>query len=68
MIIWSSVCAAPHSMEAIGESGEADDGEVLAPEARGDPAHRRGHDRGGDDVGGEHPGDLVARGGRLPCM
>ena len=38
----------------------ADDEEVLASEARGKPSDRRGHDRGRDDVGRQHPGDLVA--------
>ncbi|PAV70526.1 hypothetical protein WR25_16387 [Diploscapter pachys] len=49
-----------------GDGGEADDRpqhQPLAPEPPGQPAGQRGHDRGGDDVGGEHPGDLLARGG-----
>ena len=45
-----------------GEAGDADDEQLLAPEAVGHPADRRGHDGGGDDVGGEHPVDLVERG------
>ena len=45
-----------------GEAEQAGDEEVLAPEACRHPANRRGHDRGRDDVGGQHPGDLV--GGR----
>ena len=44
-----------------GEAGGADDEQLLAPEARRHPAERRGHDRGGDDVGGQHPVDLVLR-------
>ena len=42
-----------------GETDDADDEQPLATEACGEPAHRRGHDRRGGDVGGEHPGDLV---------
>ena len=34
----------------------------LAAITRRHPADRRGHDRGGDDVGGQHPVDLVERG------
>ena len=34
----------------------------LRPNRFGEPADRRGHDRGGDDVGGQHPVDLVERG------
>ncbi len=45
-----------------GEAGRADDEDALAAEAVGDPSHRRGHDCGGDDVGGQHPVDLVLRG------
>ena len=45
-----------------GEAGDADDEQLLAAEAVGHPADRRGHDGGGDDVGGEHPVDLVERG------
>src|SRR5262249_33593728 len=35
------------------------DEQALSAEAVGNPADRRRHDRGGDDVGGEHPVDLV---------
>ena len=42
-----------------GEAGDADHEQPLAAEADGHPADRRGHDGGGDHVGGEHPGDLV---------
>ena len=42
-----------------GEADDADDEQPLAAEARGEPADRRGHDRRGGDVGGQHPGDLV---------
>ena len=45
-----------------GEAGDADDEQLLAAEAVGQPADRRGHDGGGDDVGGQHPVDLVERG------
>ena len=44
-----------------GEAGRADHEDALAAEAVGDPAHRRCHDRGGDDVGGQHPVDLILR-------
>ena len=44
------------------EAARAEDEDALAAEAVGDPAHRRGHDRGGDDIGGQHPVDLVLRG------
>ena len=43
------------------KAARAQDEDALAAEAVGDPAHRRGHDRGGDDVGGQHPVDLVLR-------
>ncbi len=42
-----------------GEAGGADDEQLLAAEARRHPAERRGHDRRGDDVGGQHPVDLI---------
>ena len=32
-------------------------------EARRQPTHRCGHDRGGDDVAGQHPGGFVRGGG-----
>ena len=44
-----------------GEAGGADDEQLLAAEPRRAPAERRGHDRGGDDIGGQHPVDLVLR-------
>ena len=51
-----------------GEADEADHEKRLAAEPRGEPADRRGHDRRGDDVGGQHPGDLVRLADRLPCI
>ncbi len=51
--------AAQHRGE--GEAGGADDEQLLAAEPHRRPAERRGHDRGGDDVGGQHPVDLVLR-------
>ncbi len=51
--------AAQHRRD--GEARGADDEQLLSPEARRHPAERRGHDRGGDDVGGQHPVDLVLR-------
>ena len=51
--------AAQHRSE--GETGGADDEQLLAPETSRHPAERRSHDRGRDDVGGQHPVDLVLR-------
>src|SRR5581483_3826305 len=45
-----------------GEAHDADDEEPLAAETIRQPADRGGHDRCGDDVGGQHPVDLVERG------
>ena len=45
-----------------GETGDADDEQLLAAEAVGEPADRRRHDGGGHDVGRQHPVDLVERG------
>ena len=42
-----------------GESRHRDEIEPLAPEAGGEPSRRRCHDGGGDDIGGEDPGDLI---------
>ena len=33
----------------------------LRPTRVASPAERRGHDRGGDDIGGQHPVDLILR-------
>src|SRR3546814_6388235 len=44
---------------------EADDRDLhqpLASESAGEPAGERRHDRGGDDVRGQYPGDLIGRG------
>ena len=49
----------PAQHRGDGEAGGADDEQLLAAEARRHPAERRGHDRGGDDVGGQHPVDLI---------
>ena len=51
----------PAQHRGDGEAARAQDEDALAAEAVGDPANRRGHDRGGDDVGGQHPVDLVLR-------
>ena len=56
-----SVCAMPHSIEATVKPTRQRTEQVLAAEARREPADRRRHDRGRDDVGGQHPGDLVER-------
>ena len=45
-----------------GEAGDGDEEQALAPEPAGEEAGRRRHDRGGDDVGGQHPVDLVLAG------
>ena len=45
-----------------GEAGGADDEQLLAADARRQPAERRGHDRRRDDVGGQHPVDLILGG------
>ena len=42
-----------------GEAGDGDQEQALEPEPAGEEAGRRRHDRGGDDVGGQHPVDLV---------
>ena len=51
----------PAQHRGDGKAARAQDEDALAAEAVGDPAHRRGHDRRGDDVGGQHPVDLVLR-------
>ena len=58
----ADVLRQPAQHGSDGEAGGADDEDALAAEAVGDPAHRRGHDGGRDDVGGQHPVDLVLRG------
>ena len=48
-----------------GSDGESRNGNEEKPpdtEPAGEKAGRRRHDRGGDDVGGQHPGDLVLAG------
>jgi hypothetical protein len=45
-----------------GEAGDRHQEHHLAADAVGQEAGQRGHDRGGDDVGGQHPGDLLGRG------
>ena len=42
-----------------GEPCGANDEQLLAAEARRHPAERRGHDCGRDDVGSQHPVDLI---------
>ena len=49
--------AAQHRRD--GEAGDRDQEQPLEPEPAGQKAGRRRHDRGGDDVGGQHPVDLV---------
>ena len=60
--ICSMFCASAAQQRRDREAADADDEQLLAAEAVGQPADRRGHDRGGDDVGGQHPVDLVERG------
>ena len=62
--ICSIECARPHSNEAKRETGDADQKQPLAPKAVGEPADRRGEDRRRDDVGRQHPVDLIDRGGQ----
>jgi hypothetical protein len=42
-----------------GEAGRADDEQLLAAESRREPAERRSHDGGRDDIGRQHPVDLI---------
>ncbi len=45
-----------------GEAGHREQEHGLAAQPIGQPAGQRRHDRGGDDVEGQDPGDLVLRG------
>ncbi len=45
-----------------GKADHRDQEHVFDAEAAGEPAGQRRHDRGGDDVRGDDPGDLVLRG------
>ena len=45
-----------------GEARDREHEHDLDAEAAGEPAGQRHHDRRGDDVGGQHPGDLILRG------
>jgi hypothetical protein len=51
----------PAQHRSDGEAGETGEEQVLAAEARREPADRRGEDRGRNDIRSEHPGDLVER-------
>ncbi len=51
----------PQSIEATVKPATEQQEHALAAEAVGQPAGERRHDRRGDDVGGQHPGDLVLR-------
>ena len=53
--------AMPQSIEATTKPADRGDEELAQAHAVGEPAGHRRHDRRGDDVGGEHPGDLVLR-------
>ena len=53
--------ATPHSAEATVKPATEIEEHALDAEAAGEPAGQRRHDRRGDDVGGQHPGDLVLR-------
>ncbi len=44
-----------------GEARDRDQEQPLAAVMQGEPAAQRRRHRGGDDVGGQHPGDLVLR-------
>ncbi len=56
----------PAQHRGDGEAGGADDEQLLAADARRQPAERRGHDRRGDDIGGQHPVDLILGGRQRP--
>ena len=53
--------AIPQSPEATVKPRIETEHQPLAAEASGEPAGERRRDGGGHDVGGEHPGDLIAR-------
>ena len=59
----STICtsdwAMPHSIEATVKPATETRNRRLSPNRRGEIPGRRRHDRGGDDIGGQHPGDLV---------
>ena len=46
------------------EPGHRPEEQPAPPQAAGHEPHRRRHDGGGHDVGGQHPGDLVGTGGQ----
>ncbi len=49
-----------------GEAADGDHQQLLSADAAREPSGQRRHDRRGDQVGGEHPGDLVGRGADRP--
>ena len=51
----------PQSIEATTKPATEAMKSSRRPDPVGEPAGDRGHDRRGDDVGGQHPGDLVLR-------
>ena len=58
----TSDCAMPHSIEATVKPATRDEEQPLDAEPPGEKAGRRRHDRGRDDIGGQHPVDLVLAG------
>ena len=66
--ISSRLVAMPQSTEVADEADDADDEQPLPTDPVGEPAGHRRHDRRGDDVGGEHPGDGVLGGAEARCM
>ena len=57
--ICTSDCAMPHSIEATVKPATEARKRRFSPKRAGEEPGRRRHDRGGGDVGGQHPGDLV---------
>ncbi len=55
-------CATPPEHGSDGEAGDRGQEHRLAADLQGEPARQRRHNRGGDDVAGQHPGDLVLAG------
>jgi hypothetical protein len=52
--------ALPHNAEA-NVKPDRDQKYIFDAEAAGEPPGQRRHDRRRDDVGGQHPGDLILR-------
>ena len=57
----ASELAAPHATEATRKTGDRPHEDALAAEAQAQPARRGNGERGGDDIRGDDPADLVLR-------